>query len=69
MSQCVRAGLDCFSSGACPSTSSATAPHTRHSQVAGTSASEENGNPKRWPRSHAYSTSRRGANSIPLSVS
>ena len=32
-----------FSSGATPSTRSACAPHTRHSQAAGTSASIENG--------------------------
>ena len=43
MSQWVRGGLLFLASGWVPSTSSASAPHTRHSHTTGTSASTENG--------------------------
>ena len=57
MSQWVRGGLPAFSSGGVPSTISAVAPQTLHSQVAGTSASTENGMVKRWSAGHTYSIS------------
>ena len=53
MSQWVRAGLTFLATGAGPSTISAIAPSTRHSQVDGISASCANGIVKVCPFGHA----------------
>lgn len=48
MSQCVRGGLIFFGSGAAPSTSLASLPCNRHSQIMGDSASSANDTVKSW---------------------
>ena len=49
MSQWLRGGLAFLGAGRSPAAVNAVAPQTRHSQLAGISASAANGTVKRWP--------------------
>ena len=69
MSQWLRGALTFFGAGRSPDVVKAVAPHTRHSQVVGMSASAANGTVKAWPFGHSKATSCRGARSVLRSFS